>query len=389
MVQRRSGVGFHYTSTDRRTILAAALAMAVVPASIRAQDDAADDPPWMILAGNDSGPLGRWGHALIFDPMRSHLLVAGGRDAQGTVDGDLWSFDLASLAWSGIDLSGPTARFGSATAVAADGSGFYYFGGESDAAVFADLWWFDFANATWREITPQSGDAPTNRSGVAGVIDALGRFVISHGHDGDTLYDDTWAYDPTAKTWSDISPAPELRPMARYDHDLLALPDFGVILLGGGCSDGIGPCPQGDLWSFDVYGGGWVDITPYTTPTPRTGSVMAQLGGTILQVGGMTDLGPESDVWRGTFDGSTIGWQELTLVNHGPMGIDRRWRHAMAAAGSEFYVFGGDGVEGALSDLWQFSLDRFTESEHTLDPTSDFDDSGGYDDYDESDDYSE
>jgi hypothetical protein len=61
----------------------------------------------------------------------------------------------------------------------------------------------------------------------------------------------------------------------------------------------------------------------------------------------------------------------------------------MTAAGSEFYVFGGDGVEGALSDLWQFSLDRFTESEHTLDPTSDFADSGGYDDYDESDDYSE
>lgn len=386
MFEGRWEAGFRHIRTSRRTILATALVASILPGSIRAQDDAAGDPPWMILAGNDSGPLGRWGHALIVDPVRSRLLLIGGRDAGGTVKGDLWSFDLAGLAWSGVDLSGPRARAGSATAASADGTGFYYFGGESDDAVFADLWWFDFATATWQELTPRSGDAPASRSGVAGAMDALGRFVISHGHDGDTIYDDTWAYDPGAKTWADISPAPELRPMARYDHDLLALPDYSAILLGGGCSDGIGPCPQGDLWSFDVYGGGWSDITPFTAPTPRTGSAMARLGGTILQVGGMTDLGPESDVWRGYFDGGTVGWQELTLVNHGPMGIDRRWRHAMAAAGGEYFVFGGDGVEGALSDLWQFSLDRFTESEHTVDPNSEFDDSGEYDD---SDDFSE
>ena len=232
-----------------------------------------------------------------------------------------------------------------------------------------------FRQCVLAEITPQSGESPAKRSGVKGAIDALGRVVITHGHDGDVLCDDTWAYDPATSAWTDISPTPELRPMARYDHDLLALPAWGVILLSGGCSDGVGPCPQPDLWMLDQYGG-WSDITPYTGPTPRTSSAIAQLDGTILQVGGMTDLGPESDVWRGSFDGGTIEWQELTLVNHGPMGIDRRSGHDMTAAGSEFYVFGGDGVEGAISDLWQFSLDRFSESEHTLDPNSDFDDSG-------------
>src|SRR6478735_346000 len=282
---------------DRRQAIVAALAASVVPGAMRAQDEPKEDPPWMILAGSESGPVGRWGHTLIYDPVYQRLLVIGGRDDRGTVKGDLWSYDLASNAWADVDLSGPRARSGGAAATAADGTGFYYFGGESDDEVFGDLWWFDFGNASWRKITPQSGESPTKRSGVKGAIDALGRFVITHGHDGDVLCDDTWAYDPATSAWTDISPTPELRPMARYDHDLLALPAWGVILLSGGCSDGVGPCPQPDLWMLDQYGG-WSDITPYTGPTPRTSSAIAQLDGTILQVGGMTDLGPESDVWR-------------------------------------------------------------------------------------------
>lgn len=364
---------------NRRTLLTSSLAASKLLGVAAAAED---DPPWMILAGNGSGPLGRWGHALVVDPVFRRLLVIGGRDDKGTVKGDLWSFDLAGLAWTELDLSGPKARSGSATAPSHDGSGFYYFGGESDDSIFSDLWWFDFASASWRELTPRGGETPAKRAGVAAAIDALGRFVISHGHDGDTLYDDTWAYDPTAETWTDISPAPELRPMARYGHDLLALAGYGVLLLTGGCSEGIGPCPQGDLWSLDPASGAWTDLTTGSGPTPRTGATLAQLGDTMLMVGGLTELGPESDVWRGYFDGGGVGWDELTLVNHGPMGIYRRSLHAMTAAGSEFYVFGGSGVEGALSDLWAFSFDRFNEPEHSLQPG---DGAGESDDYDEDD----
>jgi len=95
---------------------------------------------------------------------------------------------------------------------------------------------------------------------------------------------------------------------------------------------------------------------------------MARSGSTILLVGGLSELGPESDVWSGVFDGGTVAWIEHTLVNHGPMGIYRRSLHDMTVSGDEFFVFAGKGVEGALSDLWQFSLQRLDESEHTLEP---------------------
>lgn len=346
---------------DRRSLIAGALAAPSLALVFTTQ--AADETPWIILAGNDTGPMGRWGHSLIPDLGNGRLLVIGGRDDKGTVRGDLWAFDLAGFTWSELDLSGPKARSGSAAAVAADGSGFYYFGGESDDETFSDLWWFDFANTSWQPIDPASGPLPAARSETRGAIDAFGRFVISHGCDGDKLFDDTWAFDPTARTWTDISPPVELRPLARCAHDLISLPDYGLLLLTGGCSEGIGPCPQGDLWAFDAGSQTWSDITPPNGPAPRTGAAMARMGTTVLLVGGLTDLGMMSDVWEGTFQDGYFSWVELTNVNHGPMGIYRRFGHDMNAAGNEFYVFGGEGVEGPLSDLWQFSLDRMAQSE--------------------------
>lgn len=356
-------------SIDRRMLLASAIA---APAFLCARQTFAADPPWMILAGQDSGPLGRWAHTLVADTVNNRLLVAGGRDERGTVRGDLWSFDLATLTWTALDLSGPKTRSGSASAMAPDGSGFYYFAGESDDTIFDDLWWFDFATTSWQLLEPASGPRPGARAGTAGAIDPLGHFVISHGRNRDRLLDDTWAFDPSTGAWTDRSPDPASRPMARSDHEMLSLPGYGQILLFGGCSEGVGPCPQGDLWSFDATSGIWTDVTPGFGPTPRTGTALSQLGGAILAVGGFTQLGPESDVWRGYFDGYTIGWTELTYVNHGPMGIYRRVLHDMTAAGNEFYVFGGRGVEGALGDLWQFSLQRFDQTVGNIDPEGDY-----------------
>lgn len=339
----------------RRTLLAGAVVAPALVGSAQAQEE--PDPPWMIMAGQGSGPVGRWGHNLIVDTWHNRLLVVGGRDAEGTARGDLWSFDVATYTWAELDLSGPKARSGSAAAIAADGSGFYYFGGASNDTVFDDLWWFDFSTTAWQPIEI-SGVRPAARSGTRGVIDVQGRFVISHGSNDGELFDDTWAFDPASRTWADISPIDVQRPMGRYDHDLVALPDYGVMLLFGGCSGPSGPCPHGDLWSFDFYSGVWIDITPIEGPSARTGAAMARLGNTVVLVGGDSELGLQSDVWTGDFFDGYFSFSELTPVNHGPLGIYRRAWHDLTAANGEYYVFGGAGVEGALSDLWKFSPDR-------------------------------
>ncbi|MCA9859507.1 MAG: hypothetical protein KC438_07290 [Thermomicrobiales bacterium] len=353
-MRERTGDGQDIMRFDRRTFVTGAMS---VPLVLEAQETRAADPPWMILAGQGSGPAGRWGHTLIADAGRNRLLLIGGRDEDGIARGDFWTFDLATLTWAEHNLTGPRSRFGSASAIASDGSGFYYYGGESRDSLLDDLWWFDFAETAWEPIEIE-GDAPSARSETRGAIDGFGRFVISHGGNGDALFDDTWAYDPATRAWTDISPPADDRPLGRRDHDLVALPDYGLILLTGGCSDPMGPCPHGDLWAYDTTSAVWIDISPAYGPSPRMGAAMTRLGNTVLLVGGATDLGPSADVWVGSFDPGYFGWNELTQVNHGPLGIYRRTLHDMTASGNEFYVFGGRGVEGPLSDLWKFSLDR-------------------------------
>lgn len=341
---------------DRRSLLAATVAIAALGRTARAQE-AQPDPPWILLAnGQPTDPLGRWGHTLVIDTWHNRLVLVGGRDALGTVKGDLWTFDLGSWTWSELDLSGPKARSDSASAIAADGSGFYYAGGASDDAVFDDLWWFDFASTTWRQIET-NGPGPGARMGSRGAIDVFGRFVITHGRNGSSLFDDTWAFDAASGSWSELSSG-GLKPIARFDHDLVALPDYGVLLMGYGASNPDGAGRLGDLWSYDMYNDFWAEVTPTSGPSARTGAAMSKLGNSVLLVGGSSDLGLQSDVWTGDLFDGFFKWTELTPVNHGPLGIYRRAWHDMTAANGEYYVFGGYGAEGALSDLWKFSPER-------------------------------
>lgn len=326
----------------------------------------------MIMAGSGSGPAPRWDHALIFDGWNNRLLLVGGRNDERVVRGDLWAFPLATYVWEPIDLSGPKARSGAATGVALDGSGFFYFGGATNDGVVGDLWWFDFATTTWQRIEPVVGPRPAARSGSRGAVDALGRFVVTHGGNANRLFDDTWAFDPSTRRWSDLTPASGPRPLARSDHELVSMPDRGILLLSGGCSGDAGPCPQGDLWLFDTWNSIWSEITPPIGPRPRTDAAMARIGETIVLVGGLSEIGPMADVWLGQLFGAEMIWTELTFYNHGPQGIYRRFGHDLAAWGNEVFVFGGEGVDGPLSDLWRFSPDRIPQQEQTgeyIEPT--------------------
>ena len=89
---------------------------------------------------------------------------------------------------------------------------------------------------------------------------------ISHGFTFEGRFDDTWSLDPAAGVWTDLSPAPETRPLKRCLHEAVWDAARGRMLLYGGCSSGFGPCPQGDLWAFDPATRTWTELTPAESP---------------------------------------------------------------------------------------------------------------------------
>ena len=336
---------------NRRALLTGAVGVTTVslvrPAS-------AQQTGWTLL-DEASGPAARWDHALLADRARNRLYLFGGRDGNGAALADCWVFDIAAGGWSPIDAPGPSARFGVAAAAQPDDSGFLVFGGQSQDDFFSDLWAFDFATGAWTMLDDGAGIAPSPRYGLGGDFDAGGRFVISHGFTFEGRFDDTWAFDSAAGSWTDISPPSEMRPLRRCLHEIWAVEERERLLLYAGCSSGYGPCPQGDLWSFDTAANTWTQFAPEAAPAARSNPAVSGGGDVILLVGGLTEAGPTSDVWIGEASGENFAWREVAEASNV---IPIRSSHDMVTIGADYFVFGGLGLNGVLADLWRYAPER-------------------------------
>jgi hypothetical protein len=343
------------TRLNRRQLVigAAGLSAAVLasnPLSLSAQGT-----PWELLAPTTDAPPPRWDHHLAGDADEGVLLLYGGRDGNGASLNDTWLYDIAAGAWSLLDIESPAPRFGSAIAEDRAKRRLYLFGGEDGVTFYNDTWRFDFKSMTWRLQDDGASIAPTARYGLGGSLDDNDKFVISHGFTFEGRFDDTWTFDTREKIWTDTSPAAETRPLKRCLHELAHDPESGQIILFGGCSSGYGPCPQGDLWSYDPQDGVWTEITPASGPSARSNPAMVwdEAGGRALLFGGQSDAGQVADLWEGRFADGGFTWTELFAVD----APSPRSSHDAVILNGVLYVFGGTSTtNGTFNDLWRLSL---------------------------------
>ncbi len=103
------------------------------------------------------------------------------------------------------------------------------------ATSFNDTWAYDPAANTWTELHP-AGDLPPARLCHAMVYDSATR-------QGDPLWrmvtrtdllNDTWAYDPVANTWTELHPTGECRPARKCPQSMVYDSATGKVILFGG-----------------------------------------------------------------------------------------------------------------------------------------------------------
>lgn len=97
---------------------------------------------------------------------------------------------------------------------------------------------------------------------------ARDRMIISHGFTDEGRFDDTWALNLSTNRWQDISPSSN-RPLRRCLHHAVLDAEGNQMLLYGGCASGFGPCPLGDLWSFDLTTQRWTERSGGLKPPER------------------------------------------------------------------------------------------------------------------------
>jgi hypothetical protein len=293
-------------------------------------------------------PLARFDHTLTLDPASRKLVLYGGRDGSKTL-GDTWVFDLTSSAWREVKSTpAPEARFGHAAAYDPKSKRVLIFAGQA-SGFFNDVWAFDAAKETWQKVEAR-GTPPVARYGTSAVVDTKrGLLIVSHGF-ASGRFDDTFALDLATNTWTQVQPV-DGQPLKRCLHEAVYDAKSDEMILFGGCSSGFGPCPQGDLWSLDVSGKDWNEISPAgIKPSPRSNpALVGDDAGWLILFGGLTKDGPANDVWA--FDIVTGEWTALEPPGNAPAARsshDAAWDPAT----KQVIVFGGKGKGGALNDMW-------------------------------------
>jgi len=258
---------------------------------------------WTELTPQGALPPARGGHDTVLDSSAGLLIVFGGK---GEITGhlnDTWAYDPLANTWGVLALSGaqPEARYDHAMAYDEAVDKIIMFGGYSGSENMTgdyhdDTWAYDAKANAWTKLEP-SGAAPPARAGHTMAYDpGLHRMILFGGELAWVALDDTWAYDPTINTWTELTPAGS-PPAGRWGAAMTYDSTSDRIVMFGGIGDrGVS---FSDTWSYDASKNRWTELNSETHPAPRFNARMAYDPSTerVLMFGGTSPQGPRSDTW--------------------------------------------------------------------------------------------
>ena len=318
----------------------------VEPSSTSSPPDTLPPPPLAWTRLEIAGPSAREDHTWTVDAAGEVAYLFGGRDG-ATVFGDTWAFDLTADTWTQLaPVAAPPARFGH-EAVWVDGVGLVVFAGQAGPSFFNDLWAYDPAADTWTEL-PADGALPTPRYGSCAGIGPDGRIWISHGFTQDgNRFSDTRAYDVETGAWTDETPD-GTRPVERCLHGCWWT-DGGELALYAGQTTGV--TALDDRWI--LHDGAWQPIEGTLPPARNLYARARHDAGTIVFGGQALDGAYRNDLWL--LDDDAVDAQALDPGGDPPLGRAGAELIADLGGAGRAILFGGRAADGALDDTWALS----------------------------------
>ncbi|MEO6577420.1 MAG: kelch repeat-containing protein [Candidatus Limnocylindria bacterium] len=247
------------------------------------------------------------------------------------------------IAWSSISAPGPAAREDHTWTLDATGTTAYLFGGRDGASVYDDTWSFDLSSDSWSQLAPST--SPPGRFGhEASWVDGIGLVIFSGQGGPSTFFNDLWAYDPVADAWREL-PASGALPTPRYGSCAAIGQDGRLWISHGFTQEGT---RFSDTRAYDFASGQWSDETPSAggRPVERClhGCWWTEDGAFVLYAGQTTGLTSLDDLW--SLDSGQWSRIEGSLP-------PARNLYARARSGNGTLVFGGQAIDGGyLADLW-------------------------------------
>jgi len=299
---------------------------------------------WTLISPPANGPDPRFLQTAAFDETRKVLVMFGGYSVNLSATDSLlasqylWEWDPATGVFTNRAPAGdkkPSPRSGASMAFDSARNKFVIFGGRSPTsqasdASYQDTWEWDPVTGAFTDRTSESTppEARCQHSMVfekssnkvllfGGAVAGSKIFSGVNGTSVDSVFGDTWEWDPTTGKWTNLAPATV--PGARYDSAMVWESKRNRAVLFGGMevlqSVGI-TIPKQDVWEWDPATSTWTDRTSTgQKPSPRFGHSMAyDPGRGVTVLAGGYDIASGAglaDLWE--WDPTTAAWtQRLT-----------------------------------------------------------------------------
>jgi hypothetical protein len=278
------------------------------------------------------------------------------------VSGELWFYDTSSAAWNEVPHAEPCPQARRCNGFTADQSGVLLWGGSgvtgNTYTFLSDLWRLDVDAGVWTMVEPSAAGPgpryfPVFERMPTGLV-MFGGYTETGDHRG--VLDDTWVRESEA--WHRV--APGVDPGARYGATVGVRANEVVVFGGMTSVEDIA-----DVWRFDADSGRWtlLDGGAGAAPAPRYCAAACIWEDELLVFGGRSRVRPKenySDLWA--FDLTSRRWR---LVHSGVE--EHRYdgstatpayhaKTAHARLGDHFYLLGGEGRHGHVSDFWRLHL---------------------------------
>lgn len=160
------------------------------------------------------------------------IYTFGGETQENTWTDEIWAYNLVTGETTYLnndDAATPSARIEHTAVLYSDK--IYIFGGY-DSGYDQNIYIYDIATNTWSKIT-SSGTWPAGRRAHSAVVYGDKMYVFG-GRQGDTLYEDLWAFDFATQTWTQKD---SYTSYGRYGHRAVVYGDVMYVFGGVNSED--------------------------------------------------------------------------------------------------------------------------------------------------------
>ena len=283
------------------------------------------------------------------------MIVFGGVTASGPVN-DIWSLDLNTNQWSVIPTTStllPDPRYTHVSMFDSISNRMLVWSGNGNT-LYNDIWAFNFNDSTWQELFPDGNvsGAPLKRYGVASVFDPLNRNIISFaGFTTSGRFDDTWSFNVDNQSWTERTNLDF--PLRRCLTSQCFAPERREMIVFGGQSTG----NLNDIWSLNVDNFTWTNHIPLLSPVARHFTSLVYCGnGNVVVFGGDSlnqgnTSGAMNDLLSFSLDSQT--WNTIPQDSIKP---SARYGHTYIYIPSQdkMIIFGGQGTSALNAETWVY-----------------------------------